>query len=827
MYTMESQNFDTVPIVTALDCGEHESMDQNSSGNSLSPIPPTALNPSLSLPAPVLPRISEKESQLACEVGRHVSEKNYRAAMDKMDTGIPCDPGPMTSLLELRPDDPLVAANGCFVAYMAGKYTLDEFQSRLHSLRYGQISNGANDLDDGEQCSLLYNLAMCCFRKREFRGAENILKKLYHNLNNNSNSISASYSGGLNTPSPLGSSQGLASGCSNFPSQDAEICQRLVLPLLVSNCLALDQPSEAICFLNEITSTNSEAINRFQVLARARALVQLRQHKIFKRDIKPVGIHGNHLTAYEFLRSNLEYLKGNHRKSLKLLGLAIQQHQNSMSSSQDDSDTTNYETTQQNMNLYISSLYTNNMGCINLMLGKPNHGVLYFERALTQHTQCITSDLLRQRSLDNKDESCKGLVDSITCKTRKDVFLRIKQNEIAYNLGIALLHAGKSQKAFDALVPTIAAFGGISASLWLHLAECCITSHGEELAIQRGETSESDHMKHLCKSLYDCNKHSNAFDSDRSAVPVVKLNVLGYGDHRKVVIANSSFSCKSPKEGVENTNHASLKPRNDLDFAYYCLKNALMITEKNLKSDMCLSSLNTSFIPTPSSSLSKPGSTTNSSQSSPIKTLPLSQYNPYHKWQMLRASVLLNMSYVSLCLSDPVIALESAQKILSLDMHTSNGSNLEVPGGYKILAQIYAADALIQLDRISEAIEYLDPSNKNLSSLDFTFSFDNTPTTNSSSADENNEISSTGKNNGKKISTVNLHSPSNEAEGNLSGTNGPGSPRRQVILPTVNAVFQYNLIVALAVRGELEKADEMTENLWKKNGKKIFNSAGL
>merc|ERR550525_1725469 len=108
-----------------------------------------------------------------------------------------------------------------------------------------------------------------------------------------------------------------------------------------------------------------------------------------------------------------------------------------------------------------------------------------------------------------------------------------------------------------------------------------------------------------------------------------------------------------------------------------------MITEKNLKSDMCSSSLNTSFIPTPSSSLSKPRSTTNSSQSSPIKTLPLSQYNPYHKWQMLRASVLLNMSYVSLCLSDPVIALESAQKILSLDMHTSNGSNLRFQADIK------------------------------------------------------------------------------------------------------------------------------------------------
>ena len=44
------------------------------------------------------------------------------------------------------------------------------------------------------------------------------------------------------------------------------------------------------------------------------------------------------------------------------------------------------------------------------------------------------------------------------------------------------------------------------------------------------------------------------------------------------------------------------------------------------------------------------------------------------------------------------------------------------------------------------------------------------------------------------------------------------SPRRNS-QSIVAALLQYNLIVALSVRGELEKADELAEGLWKKNGK--------
>ena len=47
----------------------------------------------------------------------------------------------MATLMELRPDDPLVAANGCLIGYMAGKHSFDEFQAKLHSIYNGLITS--------------------------------------------------------------------------------------------------------------------------------------------------------------------------------------------------------------------------------------------------------------------------------------------------------------------------------------------------------------------------------------------------------------------------------------------------------------------------------------------------------------------------------------------------------------------------------------------------------------------------------------------------------------------------------------------------------------
>lgn len=65
-------------------------------------------------------------------------------------------------------------------------------------------------------------------------------------------------------------------------------------------------------------------------------------------------------------------------------------------------------------------------------------------------------------------------------------------------------------------------------------------------------------------------------------------------------------------------------------------------------------------------------------------------------------SVLAHSSYVSLCLGDYVLALQYAKSLLSLE---------PLPGAYQLLGNLYAAESLIFLDKIREAMEYLKPEN--------------------------------------------------------------------------------------------------------------------
>ena len=67
-------------------------------------------------------------------------------------------------------------------------------------------------------------------------------------------------------------------------------------------------------YLNEadIMSRQLDEDNSFgsrSVLLRAHALVLSKQHKTFKRDLKPTGLSPEQMTTYEFFRANLEYLK--------------------------------------------------------------------------------------------------------------------------------------------------------------------------------------------------------------------------------------------------------------------------------------------------------------------------------------------------------------------------------------------------------------------------------------------------------------------------------------------------------------------------------------
>ena len=160
-----------------------------------------------------------------------------------------------------------------------------------------------------------------------------------------------------------------------------------------------------------------EAAQQRLMLSHALALVQAKSYKAFKRDIKANGLTPIHQITFEFLRANLEFVKGNARKAIKLLGMGIQQIH---SGPQLEPAWINY----------INSLYQNNLSCLHLMLKKPNLGVYYVNQAYEVHLQTL-----------------KQMPTAMP-----HFLLKIKKDEIIYNTGMNLLHAGQPALAFQSFL---------------------------------------------------------------------------------------------------------------------------------------------------------------------------------------------------------------------------------------------------------------------------------------------------------------------------------------------------------------------------------------
>lgn len=137
----------------------------------------------------------------------------------------------------------------------------------------------------------------------------------------------------------------------------------------------------------------------------------------------------------------------------------------------------------------------------------------------------------------------------------------------------------------------------------------------------------------------------------------------------------------------------------------------------------------------------------------------------------LRVSALACSAYVCLCLSDHSAALRHAETLLV--------AHPKIPGVYKLLGHLYAGEALICLGRVSEAVTHFDP---------------------------------------RQVGDVSLSSPSQDATQSppLMLPNESWYPGN---MTTAMQVMRYNLSVAYALRGELEKANNILKEVWtERNG---------
>lgn len=142
---------------------------------------------------------------------------------------------------------------------------------------------------------------------------------------------------------------------------------------------------------------------------------------------------------------------------------------------------------------------------------------------------------------------------------------------------------------------------------------------------------------------------------------------LGSGSHTRVLLA------KEGKEKYSTSGESFAIPSLSLEFAALCLRNAVtLLPNQDPPSDV-----SAPLIQAP------PGS--------PINWKQLCE---------LKNSTFVLQSYVLLHLQDPLAALCSANELLS---------QTDVSNSHKAWAHIYAAEALINLDRITDAVEHLHP----------------------------------------------------------------------------------------------------------------------
>uniref|UniRef100_A0A4W6CK41 CCR4-NOT transcription complex subunit 10 n=1 Tax=Lates calcarifer TaxID=8187 RepID=A0A4W6CK41_LATCA len=304
----------------------------------------------------------------------------------------------------------------------------------------------------------------------------------------------------------------------------------------------------------------------------------------------------------------------------------------------------------------VRCMFWNNLGCIHFAMGKHNLGIFYFKKALQEN-----------------DHTCAQLGDAKKFTgIPMCALLANKRYELLYNCGIQLLHIGRPLAAFECLMEAVQVYHS-NPRLWLRLAECCISAN------KGGSEQESKGLP--------CKKG-------------IVQSIVGQGYHRKIVLASQSTQNTIYSEG-----QSAAIPVASMEFAAICLRNALLLLPEHQQQDTKTENGSKSF--------SQSGSTESGSENSDAcsgkgqeadKFLSAAPSSPLRKQEVenLRCSILACSAYVALALGDNLMALNHAEKLLH---------QTKVSGSLKFLGHLYAAEALISLDRISDAITHLNPEN--------------------------------------------------------------------------------------------------------------------
>ncbi|XP_003396813.1 CCR4-NOT transcription complex subunit 10 [Bombus terrestris] len=610
----------------------------------------------------------------------------------------------LNKLETLRPKDLKVMHNKVVVECYKNDLKKTELLRKSLNAICGQMStiDSTETIDDIEKCVMRYNQAVLLYHTKQYNAAIQIMNRLFA-----------------------------------FIEPMEESLAHKVCLLLIELHIVTEQPDAALSLINyiesQLISTDNSKISsvdkegiiksikeqkepkrevdivtdafKLKLLkCKARIYLMMHQLKLCKREWKTLVSLGTPVNiSTVFLKANIEYLRGNYKKAVRLL--------NSVTSENLDFKTCGESS---------PVLYYNNMACLYLAMGKPNLASFYLRKALHENKCALESVQVK----DNDPLSSRPL-----CTLGGN-----KHYELMYSLGVTLLHAGHASLAFDCFMEAAQKLHN-NPKLWLRIAECCIYCHKP--------TNEVD------------------FNIPKRRKDLVQ-KVVGTGIYRKIILASSlSKDIKYHPEGFP-----SAIPQLTLEFASLCLKNALFLLPNNNELNIPITPIATPQTVPLSLTAGHNLGAQHSTVMSPTTTVETLN---------LKISVLAASAYVCLCLGDYVIALEHAKALLNTN---------KLPGAYRMLGNLYAAESLIFMDKISDAIEYLKP--ENIQDLSTSVLI---PETQDKDKEKSDEVIS---------KPIKMWYPTT--------------------VPTGIAVLRYNLAVAYAIRGELDKSGEILKQVWMSKG---------
>lgn len=403
--------------------------------------------------------VSEEEKQMATSAATDFHAGRYSACLDTLD-----------KLYVLRPADPKVAHNRAVARYHASLITMEEFGRELGEIS-PQLTESPDDID---QFIPFFNHAVSLYHAQQYRRALAVLDRLFQFIE------------------PM----------------DESVARKMCF-LHIELCLCLKQPEKALATVayleNLVLKAESPDADTCRVqLYKTRCLIMMRSVKASKREIKNlVSSSAGTSSQTVFLRSQLEFLRGNYRKAVKVL-----------SAVQGDART--------------AALYHNNLGCIHFCTGKPHLGSYNFGKALNTYV-----------------ESCSKIDGRLYF-------------DLLYNLGLQNLYCGKYTSAFDCLVEA-ARMQPTNSRLWLRIAECCVNRHKSDNSTDfqlkdrkrymvRGTAGSGPHRKIILAPSISTDKHIPAIGSAAMPVPTLEFAAL--------CLQNVLQLLPDTPQGVEERNSA-------------------------------------------------------------------------------------------------------------------------------------------------------------------------------------------------------------------------------------------------------------------------------